>query len=357
MTNRRIALVLAVVVAACAAAVPAVAAARPPVPVLAYYYIWFNPTSWNRAKIDYPLVGRYSSDETAVMRKQVRMARQAGINGFLVSWKSTPVLDRRLARLVSVARSEHFHLGIIYEGLDFSRHPLAPHRISHDLRVFRDRYGSDPVFRIFHKPVVVWSGTWRFSREQIDQVAVPLRRDLLVLGTEKNPAGVERLAGAVDGDAYYWSSVNPATFPRYEDKLQRMANAVHDEGGLWVAPAAPGFDARLVGGQTIVPRADGATFRREITAALGSSPDALGIISWNEFSENSHIEPSVHYRGRALEVLADALGARPPDVGDLDSSAPAGRRSGYGPLALASLLTIIIGAALGLRRRQRGVIT
>ncbi len=40
-----------------------------PIPVLAYYYIWFNPTSWNRAKSDYPLFGRYSSDDVPVMRQ------------------------------------------------------------------------------------------------------------------------------------------------------------------------------------------------------------------------------------------------------------------------------------------------
>src|SRR5437868_14834390 len=56
-----------------------------PIPVLGYYYIWFNPTSWNRAKNDYPLVGRYSSDDIAVMRKQVALAKQSGLTGFIVS--------------------------------------------------------------------------------------------------------------------------------------------------------------------------------------------------------------------------------------------------------------------------------
>src|SRR5436309_10053666 len=45
-------------------------AANRPIPVLAYYYIWYNPSSWNRAKIDYPLLGRYSSDED---RKSTRL--------------------------------------------------------------------------------------------------------------------------------------------------------------------------------------------------------------------------------------------------------------------------------------------
>ena len=68
----------------------------PPDPLFAYYYIWFNASSWNRAKIDYPLLGRYSSDDRGVMRAHVAWAKQAGIDGFIVSWKSTPVLNRRL---------------------------------------------------------------------------------------------------------------------------------------------------------------------------------------------------------------------------------------------------------------------
>ena len=42
-----------------------------PTPLLAYYYLWFNHDSWNRAKIDYPLIGRYASNEASVMRSQV----------------------------------------------------------------------------------------------------------------------------------------------------------------------------------------------------------------------------------------------------------------------------------------------
>ncbi len=54
-------------------------------------------------KKDYPLIGRYSSSDLSIMRQQVKMAKQAGITGFLVSWKDTPVLNSRLAALRSVA--------------------------------------------------------------------------------------------------------------------------------------------------------------------------------------------------------------------------------------------------------------
>ena len=51
-----------------------------------------------------------------------------------------------------------------------------------------------------------------------------------------------------------------------------MSDMVHRSGGRWVAPFAPGFDARLVGGTREVLRRDGATLRKEYAAAVASSP-------------------------------------------------------------------------------------
>ena len=80
---------------------------------------------------------------------------------------------------------------------------------------------------------------------------------------------------------------------------------MHDRGGIWIPSVAPGFDARLVGGTSTVPRRGGATLRDELDAAASSDPDALGLISWNEFSENTYVEPSVRNGFRYLDVVAD----------------------------------------------------
>jgi len=56
------------------------------------------------------LLGWYSSDDRAVMLQQVQWAKSAGIDGFIVSWKSTDVLNRRLEQLIEVAEQENFKL-------------------------------------------------------------------------------------------------------------------------------------------------------------------------------------------------------------------------------------------------------
>jgi hypothetical protein len=101
-----------------------------------------------------------------------------------------------------------------------------------------------------------------------------------------------------------------------------------------------------------VERKDGATLRRELHTAQASAPDALGIISWNEFSENSHVEPSLRHGGRYLEVLADVLRARFDFGGDFDSSAPAATSSRFPVPVVAAMLALLVGGILLFRRRS-----
>ena len=328
-----------------------------PIPVLAYYYIWFDTTSWERAKIDYPVLGHYSSDNAEVMRQHIKWAKTAGINGFIVSWKSTDRLNRRLEQLIEIADQENFKLAIIYQGLDFHREPLPITQVEADFSYFMDHFAEHPAFDLYERPMVIWSGTWRFSREEVESVIQDKRDHLLILASERNVEGYQNLADLVDGNAYYWSSVNPDTFPGYKEKLAAMGAAVHANGGLWIAPAAAGFDARLIGGTTVVERKDGETLQIQFNVAMQSTPDAIGLISWNEFSENSHIEPSEKYDQRYLEVLADIRHAKVVTIGDFDSSDPGDTINSLGTSRVAALglvgALIILSVVMIFRRAVR----
>ncbi len=367
--RRSLALLLAALVVLLTAAAPAPApnatgsdarttappsTAPPAIPVLAYYYIWFNPSSWDRAKRDTPLLGTYSSDERSVMRKHVELAKAAGIDGFLVSWKDTPLLTERLARLVEVARELDFHLGIVYQGLDFSRDPIPVAKVAADLQLLARTYSGNPVFDILgSKPLVVWTGTDDFSTADQRAVVTPVAGRLTVLASSRSVPQWQRASGLFAGNAWYWSSVNPDK-SWYPAELAQMGAAVHAGGGLWVAPAAAGFDARLIGGKSVVPREDGQTLLKELRAAVASAPDALGVISWNEFTENSHIEPSVNYGQTALSTLATFTGADQP-LPNLDSSTArtAAAGAGFNGVAALTVMIALLGALLIWTRWRR----
>lgn len=313
-------MIIAVLVVPCyraASATPAQIPGADATPVLAYYYIWFTEESWSSAKRDIPLLGSYSSDDRDVMRMHIQWAKSVGIDGFIVSWKDTETLTRRLIQLVEIAREESFKLTIIYQGLDFYRDPLPVTKIATDLQLFVELFYGDSVFDLLGKPLVIWSGTWMFDREEIEYVTSSARDNLLILGSQKSVKDYEAIADLIDGNAYYWSSVNPSTHPDYPGKLQEMSDAIHARGGFWIAPAAPGFDARHLGGEREIPRNEGAMLETQMKVAFSSVPDAIGVISWNEFSETSHVEPSCLYGTQELSVLASLLGGTLPAVNAL----------------------------------------
>ena len=96
--------------------------------------------------------------------------------------------------------------------------------------------------------MLIWSGTWKFSANDIEQVTAASAASFYALASEKSPAGYQRVAASFDGNAYYWSSAGPGGQRWVHGKLTAMAATVHAAGGLWIAPFAPGFDARMVGG-------------------------------------------------------------------------------------------------------------
>jgi glycosyl hydrolase family 99 len=340
-------------------------------PVFAYYYAWFRPTSWDRAKSDLPLLGAYGSDDAAVIAQHIRWAREAGINGFIVSWKHEPRLDAPLELLVDEARRQNFKLILMYEGLDFQRNPVPAPQVGADLQWFLATYGTNPVFDVWGQPAVIWSGTWKFSSADVAKVRDLLRAPsrILLLGSERSASDYAARDGLFDGDAYYWSSADPKQTPGYQQRLDDLAAAVHASGGRWIAPVVPGFDARLVGGSSVVSRRSGDTYRASWAGAISSGPSALGIISWNEFSENSHIEPSRSNQYAYLDLTAQLTGSPPfkpetqvlPNVigplanGPTDSSelgpAVATREQLLSWLVTAALLGAIFVSALRSRTR------
>lgn len=342
-----------------------VAAGR--VPVLAFFYQWFDAGSWDRAKIDVPAVGRYSSDDPDIIRGQIHAAQDAGIEGFIVSWKSTATNNRRLRLLMTIASQQNFKLAMIYQGLDFDRKPQPVERVAADFAVFRNTFASDPVFyRIDGKPLTILSGSWMFDHSAVESITGAVRDSLLVLSTEKNLDGYRRVADVTDGDAYYWSSVDPETNSNYADKLNAMGAAVHADGKIWLAPFSPGFDARLVGGTGVVDRKDGATLITQYQTAQRSSPDILGLISWNEFSENTYVESSKNFGDRYLTVLRQLVlsgspAAPPPAEVDMGDSSSSGAADG-GDLAanitllglfLVGFITVVTVLTQRTRRRNR----
>src|ERR1035437_10449988 len=119
------------------------------VPVFAYYYVWMHGSYWSSNKLDYPaqpFPGNYNSSNPAVMNWQIMQAKAAGITGFIVSWKDTPLYRIIMPRLEKVANQDNFRLAMEYEGLDYSRLPLPVAEVTRDFKDFAVHYAVNRVW-------------------------------------------------------------------------------------------------------------------------------------------------------------------------------------------------------------------
>ena len=140
-----------------------------PVPVLAYYYIWFDPSSWNRAKSDYP-AGRDATRSDARGDARGRSDGEDGGHHRLPRGvEAHPVARRRLATLVERGSGGRIlDLASCTRDSTSTGHPLPFEQVGTATSgSSRPTYAARPVSISSAKPVVIWSGTWKFTPSQI----------------------------------------------------------------------------------------------------------------------------------------------------------------------------------------------
>ena len=253
-------------------------------PTYAYYYIWFSATSWKRAKKRLPVAGavlQRRAGHDAAAHQVGEAGRPDGLDRLLEGHAG---LTDGSSMLATIAAQERFKLSVIYQGLDFQRRPFQSSRVAQDLEILRRPLRTQPGLRVPRPVVIIWSGTWKFTADQIESVTAN-RRCTCHRGEERN-GEYQRKATSVDGDAYYWSSVNPDIDPYAGEAAGDQHRRPPDR--RVVVRACPGRLRRSPHRRDeVVPRKGGETLREELQVARRSLPDMVGVICWNEYSENS----------------------------------------------------------------------
>jgi hypothetical protein len=127
------------------------------------------------------------------------------------------------------------------------------------------------------------------------------RRDMFLLADSLEPAFLESFSGAF---TYATAGIPRSDLERFAagQALQTQSYNLLYRGARRVAAAtvSPGYDDSLLGRDTtlVVDRAKGALYDAQWQAAVAAEPDWILVTSWNEFWENTHIEPSARYGGQ-----------------------------------------------------------
>ncbi len=335
MTRRRLSLFAIGFVLAVWCA-PAPLAAAPGRTVLAIYYPWYDSSIWKDPVVPDRPPDRYSSSNPAVIARQIDQARSAGIDGFISAWYGPRVevnqTETNLRALLDLAAQRGFSVAAGVETAGPFFH--SPDDVRNALTALLNTHATRPAYLKWNgRPVVFFTqtslpgvggaalaGAWQAIRNQVD----PGHRSMwIVEGLNMS------LQGPFDGGFLYsvaWAGDVGAA-------ERQWAGRVRAAGGAWIGTVMPGWDdTRLVerSGRYRRDRQNGEWYKSAWAGAASANPEMMVITSWNEFVENTYIEPSVNYGTQYLDLtraLATAWKTGAPAVMPAPAPAPAVARA------------------------------
>lgn len=323
--------------------------------VLAFYYTWFDNSTWTYDTLSDLPAQPYVSSDRAVMGRHIDQARGAGIDALITAWYGPGggnQTEPNLSALLEEAGARNFRIGILFEsdspfmgGTDATAAAL-----SHALSV----HAQHPAYlRVDGKPVIFfWRTqrysveTWRTLRSQVD----PGNNSIWIAD------GVDTSYLSVfDGHHLYSNTWNPpANLENVNAKFAGQVEAARQNYGLrlWVATAMPGYNDVKVRGGFAQDREGGAYYERSWAAAINSKPNWVVITSFNEWPEGSYIEPSAAYGDQYLGLTAaysaafKSGGGAPAGIAALSQPAPVAAPAAALPAAEVTTPTLFVETAL-----------
>ena len=270
----------------------------------------------NATIVDIPSEGLYDQNAPASFDSHISLASNTGVRGFLADWIGTGAAGQgpsssdenaRLDKLINrvdafnAAAAHPFGLGLAFAARGDYQRPATS--IIADLRYFSAQYGHDPAFRndFSSKPIVMWMDSRKFSLNTVQQVSAAIEPNVYLLGDE-TAGSWPRDAAYLDGSSYYWSTENPYKNTSAGSSIQTLGSEIHAEGKAWFAPFIAGYNKQLLGG-SCVPRMGTKTLQAVWRLNAASKPNGWFGISWNEFVENTYLEPSQAVGRSYLDAL------------------------------------------------------
>lgn len=289
------------------------------------------------AAVDYPLIGAYDNSDPEVVRWHFRLAKAAGIDGFLCSWWKG---DSEWARwqsdlfekvLLPVAQEENFKIAVIDEYAHYNKSfSQLIQRATNNL----PRLAKHPAYlKIDGQPVwfvyQVWDD-WLTASQAAEYVATVEKKvgdvfwifdKLKLVATEEWPkakmmVGPDWLAiPQIDCFGTYsyvghWRDKRASAISALYTGFTKNVRAAGKKSQL---PVLPGHDNTPVhDAPFIFPRENGKTLKKFFDAAKKAKPDIIVICSWNEWLEGTTVEPARNWKDpyRYLKIIAEQRGKK-----------------------------------------------
>jgi hypothetical protein len=326
--------------------------------VLATYLLWYREdrSNWKDGHKHQPLLGEYVSSDPLIMSKHIDWATGHGIDGFFISWSGyeegdVKYFDSNLKILLNNPLASQIKIAILYESIGrlVNSNPgwnLDDERniriLKSDYSYIAENYFSHPSYlRINGKPVIYfYEGKGVFAEDiqdlyqKINEIrayikdkygtdiywisdhAHPLADpSMKVFNTNINWGDVAILFDSITSYGGYskeFASPEDTYLSYLQQGFEKWYSFAKNNNMGFIPFAVVGYDPRYVswGDKTAVPiERDPQKFyeRLRLASSYMDNTRILWIHEFNNFFENTQIEPTVEEGFVFLETLKDFL--------------------------------------------------
>ncbi len=253
----------------------------------------------------YPLTGPYDCSDPELIKYQLDLAEEAGIDVFVIDWFGPPdgPVDNYTKTLMDYVE-EHgrsIRFSILYDGYHYAKYPLSDSL--NELRYLLKTYGERSSFlRVGNYSLIFIYASRFYTSRQWDYVIRTLRYEgfqAIFLAD----AFEEDYAKVFDG-LYTYSPLDVLLRGGNLTEVYTNAKLLASKyDGFFAGTALPGYDdTRIRKPGIFLDRQDGKVYNETWQAIINSGSDWALICSWNEWHEGTEIEPSIEYGTQYLKL-------------------------------------------------------
>lgn len=298
------------------------------------YFVWYGKgygaEHWNDNEkygcvTQSPLLGYYSSDSGEIIRQHLKMLEGAGVDYIAVNLhideQGLNVYQYQVAkRIMDIIEEDHCHIRVCVqicpytadidkcmEGIEYILEHMV-HRESYVL------YEGKPLVFLF------WTGSMDGDRESIECLRQAFRDTVLIASSMRiyNKADEEsKTFGLFDG----WSVFSPLQLSSDDGERRNKIDEIYQqyEAGrkkIKVFTCSPVYDDRKLKDRgsdvrhlRYIDREHGNVFRwmLDMAGKCEPQPDIIKITTFNEFHENTHIEPTIEHGMLYMDILREYI--------------------------------------------------